>query len=270
MVAHDDLIIARSVPRLAILGASAIEPSVSAPFDMMAHMSPTMTPAQFARKWIGSTRTERAAAQEHFIDLCRMLGVATPNEADPTGDEYAFEKGAGKVEGGDGFADVWKRGCFAWEYKGKRKDLGAAYRQLLQYREALDNPPLLVVCDLYRFEIHTNFTNTPAVVHRFTLDDLLENSGEPLRVLRAVLEHPDELRPGKTRDELTAEAAEQFASLAERLRGRGHEAHAVAHFLNKLLFCLFAEDAGLLPRGLIRRLAGSGAVRRDGLHRRPR
>src|SRR5665811_2536222 len=182
------------------------------------------------------------------------FGVATPNEADPTGDEYAFEKGAGKVEGGDGFADVWKRGRFAWEYKGKRKDLGAAYRQLLQYREALDNPPLLVVCDLYRFEVHTNFTNTPAMVHRFTLGDLLENSGEPLRVLRAVMEHPDHLRPGPTRDELTAEAAEQFASLAERLRGRGHEAHAVAHFLNKLLFCLFAEDAGLLPRGLIRRL----------------
>ncbi|MHB0981095.1 MAG: class I SAM-dependent DNA methyltransferase [Thermoleophilia bacterium] len=220
-------------------------------------MSGVMTPAWFARKWIGSTRTERAAAQEHFIDICRMLGVPTPNEADPTGDEYAFEKGAGKVEGGDGFADVWKRGCFAWEYKGKRKDLGAAYRQLLQYREALDNPPLLVVCDLYRFEVHTNFTNTPAVVHRFTLDDLLENSGEPLRVLRAVMEHPDDLRPGKTRDELTAEAAEQFASLAERLRGRGHEARAVAHFLNKLLFCLFAEDAGLLPRGLIRRLAGA-------------
>lgn len=178
-----------------------------------------MTPAQFARKWIGSSRTERAASQEHFIDLCRMLGVPTPNEADPTGDEYAFEKGAGKVEGGEGFADVWKRGHFAWEYKGKRKDLAAAYRQLLQYREALENPPLLVVCDLDRFEVHTNFTNTPAIVHRFTLDDLLENSGEPLRVLRAVMEHPDELRPGKTRDDLTAEAAEQFASLAERLRG---------------------------------------------------
>ena len=31
-----------------------------------------------------STATERAAAQEHFIDLCRMLGIPTPNEADPT------------------------------------------------------------------------------------------------------------------------------------------------------------------------------------------
>jgi hypothetical protein len=98
-----------------------------------------ISPAEFAKKWAGSTRTERAASQEQFIDLCRMLGVPTPNEADPTGDTYAFEKGAGKVEGGDGFADVWKRGYFAWEYKGKKKDLKAAYNQLLQYREALDN-----------------------------------------------------------------------------------------------------------------------------------
>ena len=60
---------------------------------------------------------------------------------------------------------MWKRGHFAWEYKGKHKDLKAAYEQLLQYREALENPPLLVVCDLDRFEIHTNFTNTPANVH---------------------------------------------------------------------------------------------------------
>jgi hypothetical protein len=71
-------------------------------------------------KWMGSTRTERAASQEHFVDLCRLLGVQTPNEADQSGRDYAFEKGAEKVAGGDGFADVWKRGYFAWEYKGKR------------------------------------------------------------------------------------------------------------------------------------------------------
>jgi type II restriction/modification system DNA methylase subunit YeeA len=213
-----------------------------------------LTPAEFASKWGGSTRTERAASQEHFIDLCRMLGVLTPNEADPTGDTYAFEKGAGKIEGGDGFADVWKRGHFAWEYKGKKKDLKAAYNQLLQYREALDNPPLLVVCDLDRFEVHTNFTNTPNVVHKFSLADLRADPKEPLRVLRAVMENPEELRPGKTRDELTAQAAQHFASLAERLRSRGHEPQEVAHFLNKLLFCMFAEDAGLLPANLLRRL----------------
>ena len=232
-------------------------------------MSPQPTPAEFAKKWDGNTRTERAASQEHFIDLCRMLGVPTPNEADPTGDEYAFEKGAEKTAGGDGFADVWKRGHFAWEYKGKHKDLKAAYQQLLQYREALENPPLLVVCDLDRFEIHTNFTNTPAIVHAFDLECLLADPSEPLRLLRAVMQHPEELRPGKTRDELTAEAAEEFASLAERLRERGHDPHDVAHFLNKLLFCMFAEDAGLLPAGLLRRLAAAApndpSVFTDGL-----
>ncbi len=222
-------------------------------------MSVHITPGEFAAKWKGNTRTERAASQEHFIDLCRMLDVQTPNEADPTGEHYAFEKGAEKVGGGDGFADVWKRGHFAWEYKGKHKDLKAAYQQLLQYREALENPPLLVVCDLDRFEIHTNFTNTPTNVHSFDLERLLASPSEPLRLLRAVMDHPEELRPNRTRDELTALAAGEFAALAERLRGRGHDPHEVAHFLNKLLFCMFAEDAGLLPNGILRRLAGAAS-----------
>jgi hypothetical protein len=77
-----------------------------------------MTPAEFAAKWSASTRAERAAAQEHFVDLCRMLGVPTPNEADPTGAWYAFEKGIGKAAGGEGFADIWGKSHFAWEHKG--------------------------------------------------------------------------------------------------------------------------------------------------------
>src|SRR5437764_1321674 len=82
---------------------------------------------EFVQKWTASTRTERAAAQEHFIDLCRLLGEPTPNEADPHGDFYAFEKGAVKVSGRDGFADVWLKDHFAWEYKGKHKNLKEAY-----------------------------------------------------------------------------------------------------------------------------------------------
>ena len=51
------------------------------------------------------------------------------------------------------FADVWKRGCFGWEYKGKKKRLGEAYKQLLRYREALLNPSLLVVLDPHTREM---------------------------------------------------------------------------------------------------------------------
>ena len=61
----------------------------------------------------------------------------------------------------------WKRGFFGWEYKGKHKDLDAAYDQLLRC-EALENPPLLVVCDMDRFVIHTNFIATAAKTYEIT------------------------------------------------------------------------------------------------------
>jgi hypothetical protein len=59
--------------------------------------------AEFVARWKASTRSERAASQEHFIDLCNLLGAPTPNE-DPTGEDYAFEKGAEKTGGGGGRA----------------------------------------------------------------------------------------------------------------------------------------------------------------------
>ena len=47
----------------------------------------------------------RSAAQEHFIDLCRMLDEPAPTDADPNGDWYAFERGATKTTGGEGWAE---------------------------------------------------------------------------------------------------------------------------------------------------------------------
>ncbi len=223
-----------------------------------------MDPSEFAAKWKGSTLTERAAAQSHFSDLCHMLGWRTPSDLDPTGEWFAFEKGAEKLGGGDGFADVWMKDRFAWEYKGKRANLRDAYRQLNDYREDLGNPPLLVVCDLERFEVHTNFTGTAKKVHAFTLDDLATAPAEPLRILRALFGNPEALRPTVTRQELTEEAAREFAALAIALRGRGHAPQAVAHFLDQLLFCMFAEDAGLLPRGIIERLTEATRADPDG------
>ena len=59
-----------------------------------------MNAGEFVRKWAASTRSERSASQEHFINLCDLLGEATPN-SDPSGDYYAFEKGI-KTADGDG------------------------------------------------------------------------------------------------------------------------------------------------------------------------
>jgi hypothetical protein len=235
-------------------------------FSIRVHVASAtpLTPSEFAAKWRGVTTGERASAQSHFGDLCRMLGEPTPTDADPTGSWYAFEKGAEKFDGRDGFADVWKKGFFAWEYKGKRKDLRAAYRQLVDYKDALENPPLLVVSDLERIEVHTNFTGLSPRTYTVTLDDLAApDPSEPLRILRAVFTEPEALRPTFDRAELTEAAARHFAELAGALHARGHAPQAVAHFLDKLLFCLFAEDTGLLPKGLLSRLADATRSKPD-------
>ena len=211
-----------------------------------------MTPGEFIAKWRASELKERSAAQEHFIDLCRLLGEPTPAEADPTGEHYCFERGARKDTSGAGWADVWKRHCFAWEYKGKHADLDAAFNQLRQYALALENPPLLIVSDMARFRIRTNWTNSVSLTHEFGLEDLADAATRDK--LKCAMSDPERLRPGESRQALTERAAATFAVLAQSLRERGHEPQAVAHFVNRLVFCMFAEDVGLLPADMFTRM----------------
>ena len=211
-----------------------------------------MTPGEFIAKWRASELKERSASQEHFIDLCRLLGEPTPAEADPTGEHYGFERGARKDIGGDGWADVWKRHHFAWEYKGKHADLDTAFNQLRQYVLALENPPLLIVSDMVRFRIRTNWTNSVSKSHEFVLDDLADAAIRDK--LKWAMSDPERLRPGESRQGLTEQAAGTFASLAQSLRGHGHEPSVVAHFVNRLVFCMFAEDVRLLPDNMFTRM----------------
>jgi hypothetical protein len=155
-----------------------------------------MRPHEFISKWKKAQLSERSAAQQHFLDLCELLGQPKPAEADPEGAWYTFERGVHKTGGGEAWADVWMRGHFAWEYKGKRRSLDEAYKQLLLYREDLENPPLLVVCDLDRFQIHTNFTGTVKQVHEFNLDGLAGPAN--LDMLRDVFTNPEPRQPERT------------------------------------------------------------------------
>lgn len=207
-----------------------------------------MTPEHFIEKWKLSNLKERSASQSHFNDLCELLEEPKPTGVDPDGSWFTFERGAKKTGGGDGWADVWKKGCFGWEYKGKKKDLDEALRQLQQYAIALDNPPLLIVSDMDRIIIHTNFTNTVSEIHTILIDDLINVDAR--NKLKAAFTEPDILKPSKTRDAITADAAKPFAELAQRLRDRGYEPKRVAHFINKILFCMFVEDIGVLKQQL--------------------
>ena len=234
----------------------------------MAVLDSTEAAGRFVEKWSASDLSERAASQEHFIDLCRLLGQPTPAEADPTGQDYCFEKpvkvtqAASKGSKGEkGFVDVWKRRYFAWEYKrkDKYKTLDEAYRQVYQYRDALDNPPLTVVCDIRTIEIRAHFNNYPTEKTVIALEEIPGR----LELLRRVFTAPDTFKPSKTREQITGDLAKVFGDLAEKLLDRAQAIPAtlfhghgdpVAHFLMKVMFCLFAEDVGLLPDKLFTKL----------------
>ncbi len=247
-----------------------------------------MTPAEFKRKWSRYQGKETSAYSEHFNDLCRLLGHPTPAEADPSGsDFFCFQKRVTKDaelfqlnEAGEespaeerGFADVWKRGCFGWEYKGKRKNLDEAYKQLLRYREALLNPPLLVVCDFDRYLIRTNFNGTVQKTFEFTNDQI--DRPENWRILRALFTDPDFLKPQRTTAQVTEALAETIAEVAKSLQKREAVELAdartraemnfaqrknlrIARFLNRIVFCFFAEDTGLLPKHLFSEVLKTG------------
>ena len=109
-----------------------------------------MTAAEFKSKWARYRGKETSAYQEHFTDLCRLLNHPTPAAYDPTGAEsFCFQKRVVKdaelfafredgsvaeteEEAKRGFADVWKKDFFGWEYKGRRRSLDEAYRQLVK------------------------------------------------------------------------------------------------------------------------------------------
>src|SRR5260370_11641919 len=97
---------------------------------------------------------------------------------------------------------------------------------------------------MQEIRVHTNFTNTIAQQHVIALADL--RSVEARDLLRNCFVAPQKLLPTETRESVTAKAAARFANIAVLLR-RQHDERRVAHFINKLVFCLFAEDIELLP-----------------------
>jgi hypothetical protein len=93
---------------------------------------------------------------------------------------------------------------------------------------------------------------------RVDLDGLREPANRDK--LKCAFADPEQLRPGLTRRHVTELAAEKFASLARDLRAAGHEPHTVAHFVNRLVFCMFAEDIGPLTNAMFTRMLKAAAA----------
>ena len=205
-------------------------------------VEPTMTPQEFIQRWRNVGFGERQAAQTWFNDLLRVVGHPDPIEVgDP--ERFTFEK---RVPGGS--ADAYLEGCFGWEFKGAETQLPGAFDQLLRYQVYLMTPPLLVVSSFQMIRVQTNFRDKETVVHDIPIAEL--GDPEQLGKLRDIFFEPGAFEPQRTVDDVTRETALLFGHIAEDMEQRGGGGERLARYLNQIVFCLYAEDAGLLRSGL--------------------
>ena len=166
-------------------------------------------------------------------------------------------EGRREARRGDGFADVWKRGFFAWEYKGKRRDLKAAYLQLQRLQRRAGEPAaargLRPRHDRGPHELHWPLSGHPGRhARRPRAPRPVRGARGPARRLQR---DPRSSARRTSRPRSPRRQPASSPSSRRSLCGRGHEPQAVAHFLDRILFCLFAEDAEILPKGVLSRLA---------------
>jgi len=230
----------------------------------------------FIRRWKGVNASEIALSQSFIIELCDLLGVQRPTHAP----DYMFERpitfthGDGSTSAGR--IDCYRRGHFVWESKKLKAGLQAqqtggattkafddallkARQQAEDYARALPasegRPPFVVVVDVgHVIELYAEFTRSGATYtpfpdprsHRIRLEQLADPA---IRArLAALWTDPLSLDPSRISAKVTRAVAAELAELAKSLEAAGHAPQAVAAFLTRCLFSMFAEDVGLLPQ----------------------
>ena len=201
-----------------------------------------MDAGEFVAKWRNINFGEKQASQEMFLDICALVDHPTPVSHGDR-DTFTLEK---HVPGGD--ADAYLEGHFGWEFKGSDNQLDGALTQLLRYQVYLKTPPLLIVSSFQTIRIRTNFPGMETIVHEIPVAEL--EQPEHLEKLRWVFHSPDEFRTNRTVAEATKESADLFTAIVEDMEQRQEDPERVARYLNQIIFCLYSEDAGLLPNAL--------------------
>ena len=223
----------------------------------------------FIAKWQGVAASELSTSQSFLIDLCSLLGLDAPHAT--AEQDYMFERpitfahGDGSTSAGR--IDLYRRGAFVLESKKLRQGAHTkgfddamlrARSQAENYARALPaaegRPPFVVVVDVgHRIELYSEFSRSGGTYvpypdprsHRIALEDL--RRPEVRERLRKVWIDPLSLDPSRESARVTREIANRLAKLARSLEKTGHDPEAVAQFLMRCLFTMFAEDVHLLP-----------------------
>ena len=122
-------------------------------------------------------------------------------------------------------------------------------------------PPFLLIVDVgHVIEIYADFSGQGQGYtqfpdgnrYRIALDDLRDEA--TLARLQAIWTDPHSLDPTRVSAQVTREVAAHLAELGRSFEAQGHAPEAVARFLMRALFTMFAEDVQLIPEGAFSKL----------------
>lgn len=197
-----------------------------------------------------------------WIDCYKRDSYILEAKQGSAADIAAVEGGAGESLRdffGQTAAERFKRGMAK---RGTGQWTGAMQRAAGQaegYAKALPNghgwPPFLLVSDIgYCIDVYANFSRDGRGYapfpdrrrFRITLDDLRDD--DVRKRLAAIWNAPLTLDPSAEAARVTRDIAALLATLARDIEAREQNADRVAAFLMRLLFTMFAEDTGLIPK----------------------
>lgn len=196
--------------------------------------------AQFVVEWADAPGDERQEAQSFVADLLAAFGITRRRAA-------LYERRAKRSStGGHGYIDALVPGTCVIEMKSAGKDLEAAEDQALDYLNDLTDaefPQWILTSDFKRFRL-TDLLGRETI--EFPLTELPQHV-EDLQFLAGyqVRQYGDQAQAAAT-----VKAAGIMADLYEMLATAGYPEHDAGIFLVRLLFALYADDAGVWERGL--------------------
>lgn len=192
---------------------------------------------KFAKEW-ESASNEKQEAQSFWIDFFKIFDVSPRS--------MQFEYPIKKIDGSQGYIDVFWRGQLLIEQKSKGKDLAKAKEQALEYLPNLkqrDLPKFILVCDFVSFYLYDLDTNQD---YRFVLQDLPKN----IELFSFIAGYTK--KTYKEEEPTNRKAAELMGKLHDKLLENGYSGHQLELFLTRLLFCMFAEDTGIFAKNSFR------------------
>jgi len=193
---------------------------------------------EFSQEFSDATR-ENAETQSFYNAFFNIFGISRRRVA-------SFEEPVKKLGAKHGRIDLFWKGTLLVEQKSGGRDLDAAYAQAIDYFPNLKEeelPRYILVSDFQRFELYDLETGE---ANKFTLAELHTK----VQLFGFIAGYQQ--REFKDQDPVNIEASERMGKLHDMLKDAGYTGHELEVFLVRVLFCLFAEDAGIFDKDIFR------------------